>query len=89
MPQALPTNRLLAAIFREMDEITDAMSVVPAPPSPDQMLTTPELAGLLSMKPRTVEGWRADGTGPLARKVAGSVRYRYADVLVWIQAQNS
>jgi predicted DNA-binding transcriptional regulator AlpA len=43
----------------------------------EELLTTAEVATLLRVKPRTVEDWRVDGTGPdyvtLSKNV---VRYR-------------
>lgn len=42
---------------------------------PDRFYTPSEVADILRVKTRTLEGWRAQRRGPTWRKVEGSVRY--------------
>lgn len=48
-------------------------------------LETTEVAELLKISPRTIEGWRNDGTGPTFRKVGRVVRYERSDVIDWVR----
>jgi len=52
----------------------------------NQMLTTEEAAALLGLKPATLANWREDGSADLAfSKFGRSVRYRYGDVVAFVQ----
>ncbi|MEV0947871.1 helix-turn-helix domain-containing protein [Rhodococcus sp. NPDC049939] len=51
------------------------------------LLTRRETAELLRISVRTLDQLAATGTGPPRCPVGGSVRYRRADVLAWIDAQ--
>ncbi|WP_299637041.1 helix-turn-helix domain-containing protein [uncultured Ruegeria sp.] len=82
-------NFLVEAIIRLQTEIDAELAVTPEAPSPDQMLDTAQLGALLQFSPRTIEGWRANGRGPKVTKIGDAVRYRYADVIAWIQKQNA
>jgi excisionase family DNA binding protein len=54
----------------------------------DDMLTKRELAEALHVSVRTVERWRARGTGPPAvRLPGGQLRWRWADVQAWLAAR--
>ncbi len=82
-------NYLMAAVARLQGEIDEALAFVPERPSPDQMLTTQQVAALLSVSVRTLEAWRSNGAGPTTTKLASSVvRYKYEDLLKWVAGQN-
>ena len=68
------------------DQIEAELRVLPK--RPDQLLEPAALAALLSISPRTLEGWRRERRGPAVTRVEGAVRYRYGDILNWITAQN-
>lgn len=58
-----------------MDEIKEGM----------QLVSELEVAGLLSLKPETLQIWRIKKIGPKYVKIsANCVRYRLADVQDWI-----
>ena len=44
------------------------------------LLTTPEAAALLRLKPHTLENMRGDGRGPIHSKFGGRVFYRHDDL---------
>lgn len=47
-----------------------------------------ELASLLNMSERTLQGWRLKGRGPAFMKFGGSVRYASDIVEAWIAEQS-
>jgi predicted DNA-binding transcriptional regulator AlpA len=53
---------------------------------PDQMLTPNELAERLVRSEKSLEAWRASGTGPAYVRVGRQIRYRERDVEAWLQA---
>jgi hypothetical protein len=58
---------------------------------PNQMLSTQDAAALLGLQPCTLAAWREDGSQPgLAFfKLGKAVRYRYADLLAFIEARKA
>ncbi len=50
-------------------------------------LTEVEVAELLDMSPRTLQGWRVQGKGPPFEKFGRSVRYNSTALHAWIAAQ--
>lgn len=48
-------------------------------------MTTPQLASFLGVPVSTLRKWRREGTGPRAFKVGRHLRYRRADVEVWLE----
>lgn len=58
---------------------------------PNQMLSTQDAAALLGLQPCTLAAWREDGSQPgLAFfKLGKAVRYRYADLLVFIETRKA
>ena len=51
-----------------------------------EILTTDQVATLLTVSPRTVEDWRAKGNGPTYRSLNGKqVRYLKDDVFAWLR----
>lgn len=56
---------------------------------PNQMLSTQDAAALLGLQPCTLAAWREDGSQPgLAFfKLGKAVRYRYADLLAFIETR--
>jgi len=47
--------------------------------------TVQDVAGYLRVPVHTLYAWRAQGTGPRARKVGKYLRYRPADVVAWFE----
>ena len=58
---------------------------------PNQMLSTQDAAALLGLQPCTLAAWREDGSQPgLAFfKLGKAVRYRYADLLAFIESRKA
>ena len=58
---------------------------------PYRMLTMPETAELLGLQPRTLSAWREDGSQPSLAffKFGKAVRYRYADILSFIESHRA
>jgi hypothetical protein len=58
---------------------------------PNRMLTTAEAADLLGLQPCTLAAWREDGSQPdLAfSKFGKAVRYRYGDLVAFIEARRA
>jgi excisionase family DNA binding protein len=50
-------------------------------------LTTPEAAAYLNVKPATLEQWRWNGKGPRYCSLGRSIRYRIADLDVFLGAR--
>ena len=46
-----------------------------------------DLAAVLGVSVKTVQGWRFRGQGPAWKKLAGSVRYPVDQFEAWVQAQ--
>lgn len=49
--------------------------------------TAPEVADFLGVPVKTLYTWRITSTGPRASKVGKHLRYRWADVESWLDAQ--
>ncbi len=58
---------------------------------PNQMLSTHDAAALLGLQPCTLAAWREDGSQPgLAFfKLGKAVRYRYSDLLAFIETRKA
>lgn len=54
---------------------------------PERMATTEEVADYLQLPPHTLEQWRSQGKGPSYSKIGRHVRYEWADVRHWKDAQ--
>jgi Helix-turn-helix domain len=68
------------------------MILMPNPASdPNRMLSTQDAAALLGLQPCTLAAWREDGSQPgLAFfKLGKAVRYRYADLLAFIETRKA
>ncbi len=52
---------------------------------PDMLLTGREAAELLRLSQRTLERYRAAGTGPRYAALGRAIRYRRGDVLAWVE----
>lgn len=69
-------------------EVEAACRIVPAAaPCPDDLLKKDRVAAMLAVSLKTLERWRSEGRGPMPTKVEGLVRYRYRDLLVWLNEQ--
>jgi excisionase family DNA binding protein len=57
-------------------------SIIQHPPTTSNLntLRTPEAAAYLNVQPATLEQWRWNGRGPRFCKIGRSVRYRQADL---------
>jgi predicted DNA-binding transcriptional regulator AlpA len=53
-------------------------------PQTDRLLPPPDVARLLDVSERTLEGWRARGGGPPYTLVGRLVRYSPAEVAAWL-----
>jgi excisionase family DNA binding protein len=51
------------------------------------LLTPDEAAAYLLSKPRTLERWRGDGTGPAFIRLGRRVAYRREDLEAWLAKQ--
>jgi len=47
----------------------------------------PEVALLTGLSPRTLEGLRVSGEGPVFFRIRRGIRYRRRDVVAWIEAR--
>jgi hypothetical protein len=56
-------------------------------PGPDVLLTEAQAAHLLSLKPHTLQRWRARETGPAFVMVGGAVRYRRLTLSAWLSVR--
>lgn len=52
------------------------------------LLTTPQVAARLGVKPPTLESWRYKGEGPKWIQVGRLVRYRTADIDAWVESNS-
>jgi len=51
-----------------------------------EILTTDQLAELLTVSPRTIKDWRTKDVGPKSRSLNGKqVRYSKEDVMAWLR----
>jgi excisionase family DNA binding protein len=53
----------------------------------DDVVTIDEVALRLHVPKTTLYGWRYKGTGPRSHRVGRHVRYRWSDVLDWLDQQ--
>jgi excisionase family DNA binding protein len=50
----------------------------------DDVVSIDEVARRLDVPKTTLYGWRYKGTGPRSHRVGKHIRYRWSDVLQWI-----
>ena len=50
----------------------------------DDVISADELARRLDIPKATLYGWRYKGTGPRSHRVGKHLRYRWSDVLEWL-----
>jgi excisionase family DNA binding protein len=53
----------------------------------ERMMREAEVAALLGVSRRTMQGWRWRGGGPPYVRVGSAVRYEPAEVQAWLDAQ--
>lgn len=53
--------------------------------SPNKLLSVKELAEALNISVVTLNKWRCKGGGPPFIRVFSSIRYRWGDVLTWME----
>ena len=77
-----PLDALLDALADEIAARVAARLPTPPPqPATEAWLTMREAAGYLGLSVKTLEEWRAQGTGPAAHKVGSrAIRYSRADL---------
>ena len=54
----------------------------------DDVITVDEVALRLDIPKATLYGWRYRGIGPRGHKVGKHLRYRWSDVLAWLDDQD-
>lgn len=52
----------------------------------DRLLDEHEVAAMLALSVRTLQAWRVKGEGPRFVRLGRAIRYRYSDVVVWLDA---
>jgi len=52
---------------------------------PNDLLTAEEAGAVLQISAKTLANMRCTGNGPTYRKIGGRIRYRYADLLSFIE----
>lgn len=53
----------------------------------ERMFAQAEVAELLGVTERCIEGWRVRGGGPRYVRVGRLIRYRHSDVSAWLDAR--
>jgi excisionase family DNA binding protein len=53
----------------------------------DEFLTSDETSRLMKVPTRTLERWRYAGSGPRFLRIGRHVRYRRADIDLWLETQ--
>jgi len=53
---------------------------------PGHLLTEAQAADFLNISIRSLQSWRVRGGGPAFLKLGRSVRYRYAELQTWLDA---
>jgi len=53
--------------------------------NPDKFLTTKEAAAILEVSPAVMAMWRKRNAGPAYCKFENSVRYKYSDIIQYIE----
>lgn len=51
------------------------------------LLDIDQVAEYLNISKHTIYGWRQTGSGPPAIKIGGQLRYRLADLEIWLDEQ--
>lgn len=68
--------------------LADGPAGRPIPEHPDSLLLPSEVAAILGVSVRTLEGWRLRGGGPgFVRISVRACRYRRSVLLAWISAR--
>ena len=67
--------------------MTATVTARPSPAVLEDMLTTRELADVLSVSPHTLDNWRSASRGPTYFRFEGTVRYRMSDVVAWLEGK--
>ena len=53
----------------------------------DDVISVDEVARRLDVPKTTLYGWRYKGVGPRGHRVGKHLRYRWSDVLAWLEEQ--
>lgn len=62
------------------------MHLRPTAFEPDALLPEVDAADFLRLSVRTLQSWRAKGTGPAFIRAGRAIRYRRRDLVAWIEA---
>lgn len=54
----------------------------------DDVVTIDEVARRLELPKKTLYNWRYKGIGPLSHRIGKHLRYRWSDVLEWLDRQD-
>lgn len=54
----------------------------------DDVVSVDEVARRLDIPKKTLYGWRYKGIGPRSHRVGKHLRYRWSDVLAWLDQQD-
>jgi Helix-turn-helix domain len=63
-----------------------AMHAIQRLPESDALLGEMQAAKLLNLSSRTLQTWRAKGVGPAFVRAGRAIRYRYRDLVSWVDA---
>lgn len=74
---ATPQRKLDPGESRRLIDLTDASDVI----------SVDEVARRLDIPKSTLYGWRYQGTGPRSHRLGKHLRYRWSDVLEWLDNQ--
>lgn len=66
--------------------LADSAPLSSSAPAVSRLSTPVEVAGFLRVTERTLTDWRYRGVGPRYVKVGSLVRYRQADIDMWLEA---
>ena len=54
-----------------------------------EIMTEADVAELMQVTVRTVQGWRYNKIGPPYTKIGGTIRYRRSQILEWMSDQRT
>ena len=79
--QELTDTRVQGRPIRRADNLTSV-------DLSDDVISIDEVALRLDIPKKTLYGWRYRGIGPRGHKVGKHLRYRWSDVLAWLDVQD-
>jgi excisionase family DNA binding protein len=82
-PLGVLVDAIAAAVVERLAEKLPKPEPARAPTQPAAWLSMREAAAYLGFATKTLESWRAAGTGPSPKKVGRRLRYARADLDKW------